>query len=232
MTDELDAFVAEAPLQRRRIRALVERAARESPPGTRLLDAGAGESPYRPLFAHCEYVSSDWAGSVHEAAAGADVIAPIDDLPLEDESFDAVLCTEVLEHVPRPWAALAELHRVLRPGGALWLTVPFVGELHEEPHDYFRYTSHGLRSLLDDAGFVDVAIEPLTGYYTTLAHVARNAALATGTGTGAREFGARLLAAGLRAAARALPRLDRVDRRRALPLGYACRAVRPPSTDR
>ena len=61
-----------------------------------------------------------------------------------DGAFDAVLFTQVLEHVPEPARVLAELHRILRPGGTLYLTAPLVWELHELPHDYYRYTSEGL----------------------------------------------------------------------------------------
>jgi SAM-dependent methyltransferase len=135
----------------------------------------------------------------------------------------------VLEHVPDPAAALAELRRMLRPGGTLWLTVPFVGELHEEPFDFYRYTPYGLRALAERAGLSDVEVEPLTGYFTTLAQLARHGGQAMGVGTDVREVPHRLVAAGLRGVARLLPALDRLDRRRALPLGYACRARRASS---
>lgn len=66
-----------------------------------------------------------------------------------DAAYDTVLCSEVLEHVGEPEAAVAEMARVLRPGGTLILSVPFLARLHEEPHDYYRYTEHGLASILD-----------------------------------------------------------------------------------
>ena len=222
----LRAFIAESPIDRPRIAAWVARAAHEARPGERVLDAGAGEAPYRELFAHCEYVTSDWSGSVHAGAAGADVIAPLDRLPLEPASFDAVVCTQVLEHVPDPAAALAELARVLRPGGRLWLTVPFVGELHEEPHDYFRYTPYALRALCERAGLEAIEVEPLGGYFAALGQVARNCGLATGVTRGDRSA-RRAVAVALRLAGSAVARLDRLDRRHALPLGYGVRAVRP-----
>jgi SAM-dependent methyltransferase len=224
---ELDAFVAQAPVERRRILAFVARAAAQTPAGARVLDAGAGDAPYRELFRGCEYRTADWAQSPHAGGRSADVVAPLDALPLGDDSFDAVLCTQVLEHVARPDAVLAELRRVLVPGGRLWVTVPFVGELHEEPHDYWRYTSHGLGRLVEEAGFADVAVEPLGGYFTALATLAWNGGASLGVGADARDLPRRVLAAALRGAARGLPRLDRLDRRRALPVGWACSARRP-----
>jgi SAM-dependent methyltransferase len=230
LSPKLRAFVAELPAERRRILSFVSAVARELPQGTRILDAGAGDAPYRELFAHCDYVTSDWAESPHAGARAADVIAPLDALPLEDASFDAVLSTQVLEHVERPDLALGELLRVLRPGGRLWLTAPFMGELHEEPYDFFRYTRHGLRSLLERSGFERVDIEPLGGYFTALAVMLNNCGVSIGARRDVRDLPRRLLAAALRLLARALPRLDGLDTRRALPVGYGCRAERPAST--
>jgi SAM-dependent methyltransferase len=221
----LRAFVAESPWERAAILAAVERFAGALPAGTRVLDAGAGRGPYRELLAHCEYVSSDWTGSVHAEAADADVIAPLDELPLPDDSFAAALCTQVLEHVPDPAGVLGELRRVLASGAPFLLTAPLVVQLHEEPHDYYRYTPFALERLLAGAGFAQIEIAPLCGYYTTLAQIMRDAGTSTGVTLERRDLGRRLLAAALRTAARPLPRLDVLDRRRALPIGWACTAV-------
>jgi SAM-dependent methyltransferase len=224
----LTEFIAASPFDREAIHAFMSRAAASLPAGARVLDAGAGDAPYRELFAHCDYRTSDWSNSVHEGGRSADVVASLDALPLPDAQLDAVLNTQVLEHVADPQAVLTELGRVLAPGGELWLTVPLVNELHEEPYDFFRYTPYGLTTLLERAGFEVVAIEPLTGFYTTLAMLLRHAGLITGV----RERGdvrRRVLAAACRGAAHLLPRLDRFDQRRALPLGYGCRARRSPA---
>jgi SAM-dependent methyltransferase len=226
LSPELHAFVAEAPLERRAILALMARAAGASAPGARVLDAGAGEAPYRELFAHTRYVTCDWEHSPHPGGRQADIVAPLNRLPLDSGSFDAVLNTQVLEHVADPKAVLAELSRVLVQGGTLWMSVPFVGELHEEPFDFYRYTSHGLRWLLGEAGFDDVRVEPMGGYFSTLAQLSRNCGLIIGAGTERSDVGRRAVAAAGRAAARVLPRLDRLDRRRALPLGWTVTARR------
>lgn len=100
-----------------------------------------------------------------------DIIGSAEAIPLEAASVDSVLCTQVLEHVPHPWKALAEMHRVLKPGGMALITAPQMNELHEEPHDYFRYTPFGLRSLCEDAGFRVVEMDQRGGYFSTLAQM-------------------------------------------------------------
>lgn len=162
----------EHPLVRRGIHAAVSEFAAELAPGTRVLDAGAGNAPYAELFDHCHYVTADWGNSPHEHAPASDIVASLDALPVEAASFDAVLCTEVLEHVRHPDAVLAEFARVLVPGGRLCLTVPFVWPLHEEPFDFFRYTPFALRDMLQEHGFPDAAVKPTSGYLSTLAQVA------------------------------------------------------------
>jgi SAM-dependent methyltransferase len=228
-TDALDAFVAQSPIQRRPIADAVAAFAASLPAGTRVLDAGAGDAPYRPLFAHCEHVTQDWPGSPHAGAGASAIVADLHDLPVADASFGAVLCTEVLEHVAEPERVVAELRRVLAPGAPLLVTVPFVGELHEEPHDHWRYTNHGLRGLLERGGFAGVEVEPLTGYWSTLAHLLRHAALST-TPPGARPrpltraAGTLALAAGELMRRLAGPLDRRLDQRRALPIGWVARA--------
>ena len=230
-SDRLRAFVAEAPLERGLILAFVRDAAAAAPAGARVLDAGAGDAPYRELFAHADYPTSDWSESVHEGARRADIVASLDALPVADASFDLVVCTQVLEHVPEPAAVLEELRRVLRPGGELWLTVPSSASCTRSPttSSATRATaSAGLRT----SGLRRGAPWPLGGYFTAMAQLARNCGPAIGVGTGRGELGRRILAAAFRGAARALPRLDRLDPRRALPIGFACRAVAQPASTR
>jgi SAM-dependent methyltransferase len=226
LSPELHAFVAEAPLERRAILAFMTRAAASTAPGAGVLDAGAGQAPYRELFSHTRYVTCDWEHSPHPGGRRADVLAPLDRLPLDSGSFDAVLSTQVLEHVADPSAVLAELARVLVAGGRLWATVPFVGELHEEPFDFYRYTSYGLSRLLGEAGFEEIVVEPVGGYFSTLAQLSRNCGLIIGAGSERRDIARRAVAVAGRAAARLLPKLDRLDRRRALPLGWTATARR------
>lgn len=222
---DLAAFLREAPYDRSAIHQHVAAFAADLLPGTRVLDAGAGRQPFRELFAHCEYVASDWANSPHAEVAAVDIVAPLDSLPLEDAVFDAVVCTQVLEHVASPRTVLAELARIARANAPILVTVPLVGGLHEEPYDFFRYTSFGVESLLAGAGFDRISVVPMTSYYSTLAQILRDAALYTGV----REQGdyvRRAITGSLRVLAGGLPLLDRFDSRRALPLGFAATGAR------
>ena len=221
----LRSFLAESPFDRPAIFAFVEGLARGLPRGARVLDAGAGDAPYRHLFDCCDYVTSDWAHSPHPGGRSANIVSPLDALPVEDASFDIVLSTQVLEHVADPAAILSEFHRLLVPDGELWLTAPFVWELHEEPHDYFRYTPYGLQALLARAGFDRIEIQPLGGYFSTVGQLLRHCGSITGLDGGG--LARRAIVALLARATPMLGRLDGLDRRRALPLGYSCRARRP-----
>lgn len=130
--------------------------------GLRVLDLGCGERPWAHLFGHAHCVGID----LGTQGARPDVIARAEALPFADGVFDLVFSSQVLEHVPRVAPALAECARVLRSGGRLVLSVPFYWPLHEEPHDYTRFTSHGLRRSLAEAGFDQVAVEPDCGSLT------------------------------------------------------------------
>ena len=128
----------------------------------RLLDVGAGEAPWRDLLpVTVEYVGVDADLSGEFGMRRQSNINYYDGkrLPYDDESFDYVLCTEVLEHVSDPLLFLADLQRVLRRGGTLILTVPWSARLHHLPHDYGRFTRFGLAALLKSTGFSGVTIE-------------------------------------------------------------------------
>lgn len=115
------------------------------PPGTRLLDAGAGELKNRAHCAHLDYVSQDFGeytggteglSSSPWDASKVDIISDITSIPEPDASFDAILCSEVLEHVPEPTHALDEFTRLLKPGGQLILTAPFGSNVHMAPYHF------------------------------------------------------------------------------------------------
>lgn len=135
----------------------------------RLLDIGCGQMPYRDLFTQVnEYVGIDHPNPYHPNDRPSMWASGLT-LPFADAVFDTVLATQVLEHVPEPALLLAEMCRVLRPGGVLLLTAPHIWELHEQPYDYYRYTSFGLRYLLEHAGFEVERIQPQGGFFVMIA---------------------------------------------------------------
>ena len=137
--------------------------------GERLLDAGAGESPFREAFAHARYVAVDRAvGDDRWDYGGLSVLGDLLELPFRTGSFDWVLCTETLEHVTEPGRVVDELARVLRPGGRLCVTVPFSLKEHQQPHDYYRFTRYGLAYLCERAGLEVEHLEPQGGYFRML----------------------------------------------------------------
>lgn len=235
LPESVQAFASVALLQRRPIALAVAEAAKALPPGARVLDAGAGDAPYRPLFAHCDYQTQDWPNSPHALAGTADVVADLHDLPDDLDGFDLVVCTEVLEHVEDPAVVARQLHKILLPGGELLVTVPFVGALHEEPYDFTRFTNAGLRSVLERAGFRVESVAPLTGFWSTLALLLRFAGLATMHPDERPPPAPRLLAAIAFVVSLPLtkiaPAMDRLDPRRALPIGWVARAVRPAGSE-
>ncbi len=109
--------------------------------GRRTLDIGAQNGPYATHFPRR-------VGLDIVPGAGVRIIGDAQALGIRDEAFQVVLCTEVLEHLPEPQAAVDEMFRVLEPGGELLLTTRFLFPIHDAPHDYFRYTKYGLRHLL------------------------------------------------------------------------------------
>jgi SAM-dependent methyltransferase len=143
----------------------------------RLLDVGCGDKPYEHIFR--PYVS-EYLGIEHEAtflhtaastkAGKPDMVYDGKTLPFPDRSFDTVLNVQVLEHTPHPGALVHEMSRVLKDDGRLILSAPFQFRLHEQPHDYFRYTPHGLRALCADAGLEVEELHAQRSMWSVIAH--------------------------------------------------------------
>ena len=152
-------------------REFAERAARRGTDRSfRVLDAGAGTAPYADLFAHVTYETADYAGTEGKDYDHIDYACDIVDIPVEDERFDLVWCSQTLEHCREPAAVMREFHRVLKPGGEAWLTAPLYYEEHEQPFDFWRFTQFGWRQLAQDAGLEVVEIERMEGFYGTLSY--------------------------------------------------------------
>ncbi|HKW14415.1 MAG TPA: class I SAM-dependent methyltransferase [Candidatus Krumholzibacteria bacterium] len=131
-----------------------------------LLDLGCGEAPlygvYRALVTNITCV--DWAGSLH-ATRHADVLADLNETcPLPDETFDTILCTDVIEHLKHPERLFMDAARMLRSGGHLILGTPYLYPLHELPHDYFRSSASALEMMARDARLTVVELRPYGSY--------------------------------------------------------------------
>jgi len=135
----------------------------------RLLDLGCGNQPYLPWYEPLvkEVVAVDAAPL--PGVVVNDLTGP---LPFEDDSFDTILCTQVLEHVPDAEFAMAEIARVLRPGGHALITVPFLYPAHELPYDFWRYTFLGLESLVSRHGLVARELSAQGGPVLLVTHFA------------------------------------------------------------
>jgi SAM-dependent methyltransferase len=134
--------------------------------GLRVLDVGCGGRPYETLLAGAaEIVGFDVPGNPH-----ADISGSIDAIPVEDASFDVVLCLQVLEHVPDPAAAVRELRRVVKPGGRVLLSTHGVYPFHPNPDDLWRWTHDGLERLFRANGaWSSVTVRPGAGTAATVA---------------------------------------------------------------
>jgi SAM-dependent methyltransferase len=199
----VEAFAAEAPHVRRPI----------------------AEAPYRALFGHCEYLTVDWVGSMYETSP--DITATAEGIPVDDANFDAVVLTEVLEHVPDPVAALREQWRILKPGGRILVTVPFVWHLHELPNDYARYAPAALERFAAEAGFEDTVVSARGNYFTALAQLMDNARGLIGAADDGLNPDRDLAGAALARLADTVADLAPLDVAGLLPLGFSLEARRP-----
>ncbi len=119
----------------------------------KVLDVGCGKKPYEQLFQATEYIGLEYDSPENRKKKNADFYYDGHIFPFENNSFDSLVINQVFEHVFNPDAFLKEVLRVLKPGGKLLMTVPFVWDEHEQPHDYARYSSFGLQFILEKHGF-------------------------------------------------------------------------------
>jgi len=143
-----------------------------------ILDIGAGQMPYKKYCRHLKYVSQDFCKYDGEGDGKGiqtvtfntdqiDIACDITNIPVESSSFDAILCTEVLEHVIEPNSAIKEMTRILKPGGVLIITVPGTSLLHFSPYHYFTgFKCNYFYELLSEKNFKDLSVVRVGNIYT------------------------------------------------------------------
>jgi len=140
--------------------------------GSTVLDLGGHRPPRRGRFDVDRYGLSVRSANI-SASRRPDVQTDASSLPFLPESFDAIICAELLEHVPDPLPVLREAHRTLRPHGVLLISVPFLFHIHADPHDYGRYTDQYWKENLDRIGFREVVIEKQGLFWSVIVDMMR-----------------------------------------------------------
>lgn len=158
--------------------AWIEKQAKKIKKGSKILDVGAGTVPYKKFFSHCTYKTHDFVqykgqtkGPLVEnwQYGKIDYVSDINHIPVKNNTFDVVICTEVFEHIPEPIVAIHEISRILKPGGKLLLTAPLASGLHQEPyHFYGGFTPHFYKRFLPENRLKVVKITPTGGFFKHL----------------------------------------------------------------
>jgi len=150
----------------------VKENAKKIKPEEYIIDIGAGELRYKKYFDHCKYISQDLCvGDGEWYFENIDIKSSVYDIPVENNSFDFALCTQVLEHLEFPEKAFEEFGRILKKGGKIFLTVPLGQGEHQIPYDFFRYTRYALRGLGARHGLTLMEIKPQGGVFINLEYI-------------------------------------------------------------
>lgn len=133
----------------------------------KILDVGAGEyDRYSAYFKASDYVRMNTTPGL-----GTQLVGRVEDIPAAENSFDGIVCTQVLGDVYDVHKAIREFHRVLKAGGRILLTEGFMDPLHDEPNDFWRFTPHSLKRLFEEGGFTLVSLEKIGGYKSVRAQL-------------------------------------------------------------
>jgi SAM-dependent methyltransferase len=206
--------------------------------GAIVLDAGAGSQKYKGKFSRQIYESADFE-QVNKRYAPSTYVCDLRSIPVDNDRFDAIIFTQVMEHLPEPEIVLSELKRILKPGGRIFFIAPLYYEEHEKPYDYYRFTQYALEFMFKRAGFEITELRWLEGFMATTAHKLRYVAKhapRTPSGYGGGICGTILLiffqALGLQLRiASGLARLSDIRfryTRRGMPLNYLAILLKPP----
>ncbi|MFV8226702.1 class I SAM-dependent methyltransferase [Christiangramia aquimixticola] len=132
----------------------------------KVLDIGCGNKPYLSYFNGFsdEYIGCDVIQSSEKCV---DIICDATSIPFQDNTFDTIICTQVIEHVDNHEKLLREIYRLLKPNGHIILSGPMYWHLHEQPYDYFRFTKYGFKYIFEKQGFELLEILPNGGKWST-----------------------------------------------------------------
>jgi SAM-dependent methyltransferase len=136
------------------------------PQNSVVLDGGAGKKPYKDLFREHTYHSCDMPGGFYSNTHDFECF--LNEIPVADRTYDAIVLTQVLEHTPNPGEVMLEINRILKPGGRLLLSVPLNAPLHGEPWHFFHFTHYGIHELSEQTGFTVSDCEKLGGNFWCL----------------------------------------------------------------
>jgi SAM-dependent methyltransferase len=135
----------------------------------KLIDLGCGYMPFKDLIS--DKISDYHGFDISDVTGQIKYIGDIQNMSMiSDNFYDTAICIEVLEHIPDPFKAIKEIFRILKPGGRFIVSVPFIARLHDEPHDYYRFTSYGLMHLLKYGNFDIVTINKRGGFFSFTGH--------------------------------------------------------------
>lgn len=149
---------------------IIKTVRKEVKPGSRILDAGAGSVRYKKYFQDCVYITQDskqYKDPCGEFQYGIiDYVSDIINIPVREKSFDAIICTEVFEHIPRPDLAIKEFSRILKPGGKLYITAPLMSGVHQSPCYYYGgFSKYWYTKYLNEYGFGEISVTPKKKFF-------------------------------------------------------------------
>ncbi len=149
-----------------RIRMFLIEEAKKLTHGALILDAGAGKRPYKDIFLKFNYESCDMPGGFYSENHNFE--CDLSDIPKPDNSYDVVVLTQVLEHVPSPKDVLSEINRILKKDGRLLISVPLNGPLHGEPWHFYHFTHYGISELAKSCNYNIISVEKIGGSFWSL----------------------------------------------------------------
>lgn len=147
---------------------------KEVAPGSKILDVGAGTVRYKEYFKDCTYLTQD--SKQYKDPSGTfeygviDYVSDIVDIPVGDNIFDVIICTEVFEHILRPDLAIKEFSRILRSGGKLYITAPLGSGVHQQPYYFYGgFSEFWYMKYLSEYGFKEIIIKPKKRFFALYA---------------------------------------------------------------